>query len=366
MEATWDGLPEGAPERVRVRLFAALREAAGTDVVEVESAPLVDVLEALARRFGEPFATRVRAASVLVDGARVDAGSDHVVPAGADVAVLPPFSGGAGDVAGAGAAPPPRVRRAASAPALPLEAGVLAVLLLVARALGQVVLEVVVVGLAVVVALDLVRLLARVTARPLVPAAALPAAVLPVVVAVRGEAGVRTAPALAAAALLVAFVLVLVAGRRAGVVEVLGATLLTGLLPGVGAAGAIVLGDRDAGFRWIAATALVAGASVLAVGAVRWTRPRPPWVLEVVVPLGLAALVAVASTAVLGPPWGLVPAARLVLLAVVGAITTARLVGALREDGVAVRERRSGRFLGAAGAFLLTTPVLAVLARGTG
>ena len=80
---------------VRVRLFAALREAAGTDVVEVAPAPLAELLAALSERFGEPFSTRLEVASVLVDGDPTPKGADDALRDGAEVALLPPVSGGA-------------------------------------------------------------------------------------------------------------------------------------------------------------------------------------------------------------------------------------------------------------------------------
>jgi sulfur-carrier protein len=78
---------------VRVRLFAALREAAGVSEVEVPPGRLGDILVGLEDRFGDRFATVLGYASVLVDGGRRrDPASE--VPDGAEVALLPPFSGG--------------------------------------------------------------------------------------------------------------------------------------------------------------------------------------------------------------------------------------------------------------------------------
>jgi sulfur-carrier protein len=78
---------------VRVRLFAALREAAGTAEVLVEPAPLGVILDGLKDRFGPRFANVLGYASVLVDAERR---SDPAfpVPDGAELALLPPFSGG--------------------------------------------------------------------------------------------------------------------------------------------------------------------------------------------------------------------------------------------------------------------------------
>lgn len=80
---------------VRVRLFAALREAAGTGELEVVPGPLPELLAGLRARFGEPYATRSSVASVLVDGDPVARDADLFVEDGAELALLPPVSGGA-------------------------------------------------------------------------------------------------------------------------------------------------------------------------------------------------------------------------------------------------------------------------------
>jgi sulfur-carrier protein len=85
--------PVGDEATVRVRLFASLREAAGTDEVAVEPGALAAVLDELRTRFGEPFATRLAVSSVLVDGTVATA--ETAVAGGAEVVCLPPVSGGA-------------------------------------------------------------------------------------------------------------------------------------------------------------------------------------------------------------------------------------------------------------------------------
>jgi molybdopterin synthase sulfur carrier subunit len=77
---------------VRVRLFAALREAAGAAELEVPADRLDVILAGLQDRFGERFTTVLGYASVLVDGARRDPAAE--VRDGAEIALLPPFSGG--------------------------------------------------------------------------------------------------------------------------------------------------------------------------------------------------------------------------------------------------------------------------------
>lgn len=79
---------------VRVRLFAALREAAGEEETTVVAGPVSTLLDQLRRRYGEPFASRLELATVLVDGTATPRGSDVHVPDGAEVALLPPVSGG--------------------------------------------------------------------------------------------------------------------------------------------------------------------------------------------------------------------------------------------------------------------------------
>jgi sulfur-carrier protein len=80
---------------VRIRLFAALREAAGVAEVEVPAGPLGAVLDGLGERYGERFTAVLGYSSVLVDGERWH-DPKASVPDGAELALLPPFSGGSG------------------------------------------------------------------------------------------------------------------------------------------------------------------------------------------------------------------------------------------------------------------------------
>ena len=79
---------------VRVRMFAALREASGSEQLEIEPAALDLVLEGLCERYGEPFTSRLRCSTVLVDGTAVRPGTHLELRDGAEVALLPPVSGG--------------------------------------------------------------------------------------------------------------------------------------------------------------------------------------------------------------------------------------------------------------------------------
>ncbi len=80
---------------VRVRLFAALREAAGTAEEQLEPGPLRDVLEQLCNRHGEVFRARLSISTVLLDGSAHPHDSAVPVNDGCELALLPPVSGGA-------------------------------------------------------------------------------------------------------------------------------------------------------------------------------------------------------------------------------------------------------------------------------
>lgn len=75
-------------------MFAALREAAGTTEVELPPGKLGELLDVLRARFGTRFASVLAYSSVLVDTERLDDPSFEVRD-GAEIALLPPFSGGA-------------------------------------------------------------------------------------------------------------------------------------------------------------------------------------------------------------------------------------------------------------------------------
>lgn len=80
---------------VRVRMFAALRDAAGTAEELVDAAPLAQLLEALCVRHGDTFRRRLAVSSVLIDGSTTPHDAQVEVADGAEVALLPPVSGGA-------------------------------------------------------------------------------------------------------------------------------------------------------------------------------------------------------------------------------------------------------------------------------
>lgn len=78
---------------VKVRLFAALRELAGSSQVEADGRTAGDVVDILSSRYGERFAQIAAVGSVVVNGER--AARSTPLTTGDEVALLPPVSGGA-------------------------------------------------------------------------------------------------------------------------------------------------------------------------------------------------------------------------------------------------------------------------------
>ena len=78
---------------VQVRLFASLREIAGSSTVTVEAADVGSLCDQLSERFGSDFARILAVGSVVVDGSVV--GRDRAISSSDEVALLPPVSGGA-------------------------------------------------------------------------------------------------------------------------------------------------------------------------------------------------------------------------------------------------------------------------------
>ena len=79
---------------MHVRLFAALRELAGTPHLDVDAPDVGSLLDQLSEKLGPDFLRIMRAGTVVVDGETV--GRDRVLRPQDEVALLPPVSGGAG------------------------------------------------------------------------------------------------------------------------------------------------------------------------------------------------------------------------------------------------------------------------------
>jgi molybdopterin converting factor small subunit len=79
----------------RVRLFAAIRDAAGAAEIEVAATSVADLMAELGERYGDLMRRRLTAATVMVDGERVS--KDDTAPrlvGATEVVVMPPFAGG--------------------------------------------------------------------------------------------------------------------------------------------------------------------------------------------------------------------------------------------------------------------------------
>jgi molybdopterin synthase sulfur carrier subunit len=77
---------------VRVRLFAALREAADANEVDAQGRTVGEIVDDLSERFGERFAKIAAVGSFVVNGER--AVRSTPLAEGDELALLPPVSGG--------------------------------------------------------------------------------------------------------------------------------------------------------------------------------------------------------------------------------------------------------------------------------
>lgn len=75
-----------------LRLFANLRESAGTDTLVIDAATVGDLVEDAAERFGEPFRSGLQSAGTWVNGEVADRSTP--LSASDEVALIPPVSGG--------------------------------------------------------------------------------------------------------------------------------------------------------------------------------------------------------------------------------------------------------------------------------
>jgi molybdopterin converting factor small subunit len=349
---------------VRVRMFAALREAAGEDETVVEAGPLPRILDTLRAKYGEGFSTRLGLCGVLVDGSAVPREADVMIADGAEVALLPPVSGGAGRL-GAGGRGRPRPARANDwGKVVPLL--VLVAVVAAALAAGPLLFAIVTAGAAIAVLLDLGGLLARTGGRPVLVAAVVPGLGLPLGVAAAPDSALALLPAATVVMLLGAFCLVLVLRGRA--IAKLGATVVAGLLVGLGAAGLVLLRATPDGVAWVAGLMVfVLVADVAGVLLRRWAVVPRVW-LEFGLPLLAVAVTAVAVWQVLDPPFGLVTAMRFGLVAVVASVCGTRLEHSLgQEAGIRLDGRRAklgqGRLAAALDTLLLASPAAYLLAR---
>jgi molybdopterin converting factor small subunit len=363
---------------VRVRMFAALREAAGEGETVIEPGPLPRLLQELRTRYGEPFGARLALCSVLVEGSSVASTAEIEVPDGAEIALLPPVSGGAEPALRA----PRGGRRAGSCSrAAP---GVLLLVLAAAALVGApAAFPTVVVAVAAVTAIDACGLLTRAGYRPVTLAAACHAVGLPLAVTVAPKAGLRLLPAFAAGLTLMMFCLVLGVGRegrrgrpvrrrrigRACLAEDLGVTAAAALLIGVGAAGLMLLWATPEGPRWVLRLSALVVAADAAGGVLRrWVAAAPFW-LELGVALASVTLAAVALVRTMRGPFTLTTSVLLALVALLASVCGTRLqrsVAAEAEPRIRPRGGRAwlghGCVLARVVALLLAAPAAYLLA----
>ncbi len=81
---------------MRLLLFAAVREAAGSREVELEAGTVGEALKMAADRFGPDFERLLPSCAVFLDESPVAPAQlwDTAVAHGAEIAILPPVSGG--------------------------------------------------------------------------------------------------------------------------------------------------------------------------------------------------------------------------------------------------------------------------------
>ena len=78
---------------VTLRLFANLRETAGTSAVDIEGATVGDILDEAAARYGPAFAAALETAQIWLNGDQAERRT--LVTVGDEIAAIPPVSGGA-------------------------------------------------------------------------------------------------------------------------------------------------------------------------------------------------------------------------------------------------------------------------------
>jgi len=370
---------------VRVRMFAALREAAGTGDAEVPPGTLPALLALLRERYGRGFADVLARCSILLDGRVVTPDAPVEVSDGAELALLPPVSGGARRAGerrrrGAGRS---LLRQGladrggawgAAATAASSTTGLVGIAAYVAGSIallfGLEAFAAVVVAVAVVALLDLASLLGRSAPRPVLPMAALPSVILPIVLARDPRAGWEELAGWYAVALLVGFLLVLLTRRRSGLVDGLGATCLLALVIGLGAAGLILSRAFPAvGFRLVAVLGVLVAAADLAAPLAR--SAHAPTIVVALAPLAgaAAAAVGVGALGVDGLPPDVI--ALVAACAIAGVVLGDALTGSLQADAAEVagladpRRFGGGAMFAALDAVLLAAPAAYVAARAT-
>ncbi|HSJ46402.1 MAG TPA: MoaD/ThiS family protein [Euzebyales bacterium] len=335
---------------VTVRLFAALRDAAGTAQVEVAPDTVPAIVADLCDRFGEPFATRVTVASGMLDGRRVALDEANLAADGAELALLPPFSGGS-----TATLRQQRVYRLLLAGSL-----LVPLLLLVGVFSSRWAFGLVVVVVAVGSLIDLHATLGVASVRTLLPTALVMGAGPPTLLLIAPDTGRRWVGGVLALAVMTSFLLAFASPRRHETAAVVGSTLFAGLLVAVGAATLVALHDQLDPVLVASALAMIALTDAAVVVASRPTvRHRKRYLVVAAVATALpSGLVVYAASDVAPPPVVLI--VGFALAAVVAALASARFRQVLRRAGTASEatgEAVPALLIGTADAVLLGVPL---------
>ncbi|MDH4307041.1 MAG: MoaD/ThiS family protein [Acidimicrobiia bacterium] len=262
-----------------LRLFAGLRDAAGTSRVEMPGSTVDEVLEGAVDRFGPGFAAGLAKARVWVNGE--EAMGAHAVAENDEVALIPPVSGGSGVMTGQVAVSPGSVL-----------AATIAIVLIAANVwAGEAVVAAAIVGAAAVWAVDVATVItARGRDLPVVPVLA---TILVAVVATRtlGATGL----ALTVGAAVVAPLVWGVASETARLIQIIAPTVVVSLLAGLATASLLHVRFTQAPEIFGVFLVVVISATVAGVVAER-LRGLPfgdPFTLVAIVAIG-AALAAAA------------------------------------------------------------------------
>lgn len=333
-----------------MRLFAALREAAGTTQIEVDPAPLSQIVRDLQVRFGEPFATRVKVASGLVDGRRVHLDDDVRVESGSELALLPPFSGGSA----VATTRERRVHRLLLAGSLLVPA-----LLIVGLYSARWAFGVVVVVLAVGSLIDLHSTLAVTGVRTVLPAALLMGAGPAALLLLAPAPATSWVAGWLAVGVMLTFLLAFASSRRVDTASIVGSTLLAALLVAIGTATLIVLRDVEGAARLTGVLALIALTDMAVAVAGRplaQARTRHRLIAAVTAALPTAVVIYAAGERAAG----ILLVAGFAVTAVIAALGSARLREVLRQPGgEAAAEPTPALLIGTTDAVLLGAPLAA-------
>ncbi len=299
----------------RLRLFAGLRDIAGTGTVEVEGATVGDVLAAATDKFGEGFAASLANARVWLNGEEAAAG--ETVGPGDEVAVIPPVSGGATGL---------DVRPRASVTDMAIPAIVVGALVLANLAEDPVWWPVAVVGLVTAWVVDVVETLtARGREFPLIPSLV---AILATVVAVWTLGSPGLGVALGAAIILPLGWGVASDGSR--MVQTLGPSILLTFVACMTVGSLVVVAGSSPRARIVGVYLAIMAATVLTAGIIDRLQHFP-----IGDPFTLSSMVAVITSLVAAAIWDL----DLVTFLIVGLVVAVGLVAG-RGLGSLLRTRR--------------------------